>query len=301
MEQIFSLHLFDASGGGEGGATGEAGTAANPVAAEQGRDLSNVKYGKQAEESASAESPAEQPPVDRAKEFERLIKGDYKDEFTKRTQKIIDSRFKETKNLENRIASMQPMLDMLSSKYGVQVNGDDYSSLIKAIEDDDSYYEEEAVEKGMTVEQLKHLKRIERENAELTRAIEKNNQREKAQEIYNKWIQEGEELKQIYPTFDFDVELQNEQFASLIQRGIDVRTAFEVLHKDDILGGAMQFTANQVAQKMANSLASRASRPQENGVSTKPASVTKTDVNSLTKADREEIERRVLRGERITF
>lgn len=89
------------------------------------------------------------------------------------------------------------------------------------------------------------------------------------------------------------------QFTQLIHNGIDAKTAYEVIHKDDLYGGAMQYAAQQTAQKVVNNIQSRASRPVENGVNAQSGIVTKTDPEQFTKADLAEIRRRVARGEKI--
>ena len=276
--------------------------------------LENVVYGKQpeppfaeeategtqdaAEKSKTAEK-AKQTPEQKRAEFERLIQEEYKDEFAQRTQQLIDRRFKETKSLQSQLQALSPVMQLLAEKYGVKPG--DAAGLAKAIEEDSSYYEDEAVEKGVTVEQLKTMKRMERENRALKEAVQKREQQENARRVYADWIQQGEQLKTIYPSFDFEAEARNEQFLSLLKNHIDVRTAYEVVHRDEILGGAMQYTAQQIQQKLVNGIRANTARPVENGLSGQGAVVTKTDVNSLTKQDRDEIERRVLRGERIRF
>ena len=52
-------------------------------------------------------------------EFEELIKGDFKDVFAKRTQSIIDKRFKTAKQTEARLEKLNPLLDGLAKRYGV--------------------------------------------------------------------------------------------------------------------------------------------------------------------------------------
>ena len=80
-----------------------------------------------------------------------------------------------------------------------------------------------------------------------------------------------------------------------------VRTAYEVIHKDEIIPAAMHMTAKTVEQKLTNKIIAGGARPSENGNSSQGASVTKSDVSQLTKADRAEIARRVARGEKISF
>jgi hypothetical protein len=96
-------------------------------------------------------------------------------------------------------------------------------------------------------------------------------------------------------------ELQNPQFQRLIRSGIDVKTAFEVIHKDEIIPAAMQYTAKTVEQKVVNNIRANGMRPSENGVTSKSPVEVKSDVSKLTKADRQEIIRRVRQGEKISF
>ncbi len=232
-------------------------------------------------------------------EFEKLINSDYKDLFTERVQGIIDKRFKETKTLEAQLERLNPVIDILSSKYGV--SSDDIDKLSKAIQDDDSYYEDEAAQKGLTVEQLKKFKKMERENTELKRAHEEFQRRQNADRIYADWIHQSEQIKQIYPAFDLNDEIKNPSFLKLLKSGVDVKAAYQAVHMDDILGGAMQYTAQKIHQQTVNNIKARANRPTENGLSSQTGVVIKNDVSKLTAADRREIARRVQYGEQIKF
>ena len=174
-------------------------------------------------------------------------------------------------------------------------------ALSRAVEEDDAYYEAEAERRGLTVEQMKEMKKLERENDAFRRAQEERERVEHANQVYAGWLREAEEAKQIYPSFDFEAESRNKTFTDLLQSGVAVRTAYEVVHKDDILGGAMQYAAQKAAEKVTNSVQSRAKRPTENGAGAQGASRQVTDVNKLQKDDIYEILRRVEKGEKISF
>jgi hypothetical protein len=105
----------------------------------------------------------------------------------------------------------------------------------------------------------------------------------------------------VYPSFDLRAEMQNPQFVDLLRNNVPVRTAYEVIHKDDIIAGAMQFAAKTAEQKVTNKVIANGARPAENGNSSQGATVVKSDVSQLSKADRQEIIRRVQRGEKIRF
>ena len=285
---------------GSGTAEGTSGVTGTDAASHQGDkdSLADVQYGIQPESAPAAEvQTAAQP--DRNAEFEKLIRGEYKDQYNQRVQDTIQKRLKGTQETVEKFNAMSPMLEMLSRKYGVDAS--DIDALSKAIQEDDAYYEEEAMEMGVSVQQLKEIRRLERENAEFKRMKEEQESQAKASQLVAAWQAQAEQTKSVYPTFDMEAEMQNPQFVNLLRSNVDVRTAFEVLHKDEIIPAAMQYTAQQTKSKIAKSIASGTSRPAENGISSQSAARVKSDVTQLSKEDREEIYRRATRGEKITF
>lgn len=304
---MLSLQIF-ADGGASAGGTGDGGTAqgqgvkagaASQQTGAKGNPLAEVKYGIQQEESAPAAEVQETTTTDPNAEFEKLIKGQYKQQYDQKVQDIIRKRLKGPMETVEKYTALQPVLEILAKKHGVDAG--DIDALTKAIEADDSYFEQEAMELGMSVKQLKELRSAQRENADLRRQIQERQKQENAEKIYSTWMQQAEETKKVYPGFDLRAELGNSKFLDLLNSNIDVRTAYEVLHKDDIIPAAMQFAAKTVESKLANKIASGASRPAENGMNSGSAAVVKSDVSQLTKADRQEIIRRVARGEKIRF
>ena len=287
-----------AEGGAEGTAGAETGAVNSPDAAETGRDLSNVVYGKQDESNVAEKDDSSQETVET---FDDLIKGKYREDFQKKTQSIINRRLagskEQQKQLQEQITSIKPVMDLLAQKYGVN----DPSEIMEALEQDEALYEKESMETGMSVQQVREMKKLQRENESFRQAQAEAERRQNSDKIYANWMEQSEILRETYPNFDFKTEALNDDFNKLLKAGIDVGTAYEVVHKDEILSGAMQYTAQQVRQKTVQNIQARGTRPAENGMHTQPAVQTKTDVNSLTKADREEIERRVRRGEKISF
>ena len=238
--------------------------------------------------------------IDREAEFEKLIKGEYKDLYDARMQDTIQKRLKGQKETVDKYEALAPTLDTLAKKYGVDAS--DIDALNKAIEEDDAYYEEEALEKGVTVEQLKQIRKMERENAELKKLRDEQNAKEAAEKKVAGWMEESKQVKAIYPQFDLRSEMQNSKFIDLLRvPGVDVRTAYELTHKDDIIAGAMQFTAKTVEKKIADKIAANGARPTENGLNSQSASLTKSDVSQLSKEELLDYQRRVMRGEKISF
>ncbi len=306
--QKLDLQLFAEGAGVSGtGAEGTTGvTATNAVSQKKGvksNPLANVVYGKQDDAAQTAdvqnvttEAEAVQPP-DRNAEFEKLIKGDYKDLYDARVQDTIQRRLKGTKETVDKYNALTPTIELLAKKYGVDAN--DVEALNRAIEEDDAYYEEEALERGMTVEQLKEVRKMERENAELRKQMQEKNRRDQQAQQYSQWMEQAKQAKALYPSLDLNTEAKNPQFLRLLNAGVDVGTAYAVIHKDEIMPAAMQYAAKTVEQKLTNKIIANGARPTENGISSQSSAVVKSDVSQYSKADRAEIIRRVQQGDKI--
>ncbi len=107
-----------------------------------------------------------------------------------------------------------------------------------------------------------------------------------------------EELRQVYGGFSWRKEMEDPRFAALIGAGVSPRDAYEVIHREELMGAAMAYAARQAGEKMARSIASGA-RVSENGG--RGAAVSRTDPGGLTSEELSDIRRRVLRGEKIRF
>ena len=184
---------------------------------------------------------------------------------------------------------------------GYGVSPTDVNALTKAIEDDDALYTAEAIEKGITPQQVKAQKKMQREMNALRAEIERRDARDKADEQYMRWVEQAKGVKGVYGNFELREELANPEFARLLNAGIDMKTAFEVIHQDELIPAAMQAAAKAAASQAAKSAAANAARPMENGTSKRSAAHVRSDVNALGNEDIDEVIRRVKRGEKISF
>lgn len=310
---ILDLQLFNDGGAGTGtgdgaASTGETGVAAVPQRKGAKNAAPEIRYGIQegdvqvadAQTTADTESAKTTTQAqDRNAAFEELIKGEYKDLFDARMQDVIQKRLKTTKETVDKYEALSPTLDLLFKKYGVKDG--DVSALSRAIEEDDTFFEEEAMRRNMSVENLREMRKIERENEELRRASKDREARENADRLYSAWMTQTEEAKKVYPGIDLKTELNNPKFVSLLRSNIDVRTAYEVIHKDEIIPAAMQFAVQSAEKQIVNSIASGKRRINENGASAQSPAMVKSDVTQLTRADRENIRKQVAGGARIKF
>ena len=234
---------------------------------------------------------------DRRKAYNDLINGEYKDLDQERFQQVFDRRFKQVKGIEAELAAQKPILDMLRTRYGVE----NVADLQKALTEDTEYWERVAEERGMTVEQYHAVQKLEQENAELRKMKEREIGQAKFRHQIDTWYKEAEAVKELYPSFNFKAEVQNPQFLELLKRGVGVEHAYKVLHFDDLTQNAARVAAQTADAQAQARIKSKASRPSENGTSSKSAVIVKNDVSSLTRAERAEIARRVQRGEKISF
>ena len=310
-----SLCLFDGEGGGaEAPAQGETQAGAGNTRQSKSGALSDVKYGKQpeAETQTEVQSAAETEKVKdvettsdaleaKKKAFRELINGEYKDLYTQETQRMIDRRFKEARENEKRMKAYQPVLDTLMERYGIEDG--DAKRLMEAVDNDHAYWSEAAEAAGMSEDQYKAFRQLKRENAELLRAQQAQQQEALIRAQGEKWFKEAEAMKvnPMYQNFDLSQELQNQEFLSLLQAGTPMEHAYKVMHLDELMANAVQQAAVSTEKKVADSVRAKGSRPSENGTNSNSAFVTKTDPSKLTRVDFEEIERRVARGERISF
>lgn len=320
------LDLFDggaAGGEGTGAAGGETGeTKAGPADAGRGKTGEKVLFGKQPPEitgEAKPEGAGEKLPSDagrakdktgevittsdtleeRRKRFRDLVNGEFKDLYTEDTQRIIDRRFRETKALEERLGRSQPIIDQLMDRYGI-ADGDT-GKLQRALDEDNALWEKAAEEAGMSVEQYKQIQRLRRENKELMAEREERRTREAVDRQTQKWVQEARELRQLYPSFDLATEMQSRQFLSMLKSGVPVRTAYEVVHMEEIKAAVEQSAAKAAEKQVVDGIRAKGMRPPENGTAAQSGFTVKDDVSRLTKRDRAEIARRVARGEKIEF
>lgn len=317
---IFDLQLF-ADGGGAAGGDGGAAAGAEGATGVQAPDagerkqkrvnpLANVKYGVQPQQeeaqgsaaAATDEAANTANQNDGKKSFKDLIKGEYKAEADAWAQEMIRNRFKQNGEMEEKLNAMNPLLEALGKMHNVDPT--DIEQLTNVILDNDSLYEDEAMQRGMSIEALKAVKQMERENEQLKQREQQSIAEQRMRQHFDSLARQGDEVKKLYPSFDLMAEMQNPEFARLTAPGVgvDVRTAYEVVHRDQMRGAEMQFAAQKSAERMANAVRANGMRPVENGMnSQQTASPVKTDPRTLTKADLAEISKRVARGEKIAF
>ncbi len=271
---LFDLQLFAEDGaagtnGQETAAIARPQTGANGTSAPAGRETGTPDAGEHGDAAA-----------ERQARFESLIKGEYKDLYDQRMQDTIQKRLKGSAGIVQKYRALAPALELLGQRYGVDAS--DTEALRRAIQ------EENAPDPGAETE---------------TEAPEQKEtlRQERAKRQLSDWLRQAELTKSRYPSFDLQQEARDPRFRSLLRSGVPLQTAFEVLHQQEILPAAMAYSARRAEERMADSVIAGQLRPAEGAMGGQSPSLSKRDVSRLTRAERDEIDRRVARGEKIRF
>ena len=114
--------------------------------------------------------------------------------------------------------------------------------------------------------------------------------------LHARWAAEEAAMRRSQPDFDLQKELRSPEMRRLMQLpGMRVRDAYRLAHYDENLRTAAQAVEQGVVERIQQ----RAARPTENGIRPGGAATVRPDVASMTRAQREALERRVLHGAQI--
>lgn len=287
---LFNIRAFDGEGGSAAGAGAGAGDGANSAV--------QAAAGTQVQSLVTGDGNGDNTDPNQSMSFDDYVKA-HKDEASKWFQKQFNRRHADYNQLKSKADSAAKVMDVLAAKYGLEAG--DYEGITKAIGGDDSMYEDAAIKAGMTVEQYKRFAEAQAENRRLRDAQRQFEQQQQIQRQMDEWDRQSNNLKQIFPDFDLDTELENPDFERALRSGLSIDRAFYAVHGADITSGAMQYTAQAVRQATAEDLAMRRNRPSENGLSRQASAKVTKDVHSLTRKERAELARRSMNGERIRF
>lgn len=324
MEMKFpwlNLHLFEggaaagAAAGGEGAATTGAGNGTG--AADQskaGETQETVVYGKVQEAAGSENKAAAAPdksgetgkkegadagetPEERKARYEAARK-EFGTEFQAEMQSVINKRFAQSKATEAELAKVNPLLEILGQKYGVE-NSKDVDSILKAVNADGDFWQSIADSMGVDVERAKHFAELEIK-ARAQKSVEDAAAAQKAHDDrVNAVIEQAKSLTAKYPGFDLRAEMSNKQFADLVNRGVDVKTAYESVHFQELMDNAVKSAGQAVETAVTENIKAKGQRPSENGTAARSAVTYKPDPSKWTKEDRAKIAKLVERGQNI--
>ena len=333
--ELFKLNLqllAEGAGGAAGdGAAASTGVSA-PDAGEQGLDLQLPRTSRQQERLRRRASQKREEPIQTAaqtapdaaqedagqtarRSFDDLVKGEYKQDFDKKVQDILHKRFREDDARRERDGKIDQLLCTLGELTGVtadEAGGYDPEALRKALLGNTGIVDAVAMEAGVGSEQYLAQLQMRTENASMRRQLDTMRQTRQQQEqearsrqAFDALQQEAAQLQSIYPQLDFAGLMQDAQAVRTLQAlqaagaNSPVRTVWEAMHRDEILSGVAQAAQQRGMQQVAASVAANGKRPQENGGTPQGGILTGMDVKNLSRQQRQDIRRRVARGEKI--
>ena len=321
--QIFGEGAGDGGGAGTGETSADAGQSAESRLLELGVPAEKIRKRaktaaapevkapavteKPEQQDAAADDPAaeeaateETPPARMS--WEEIMADP---EYNRQMQAVVQSRLRSAKTAEESLAKISPALEVLAGKYHMDPANMDMDALSEAIQNDNQFYEEQAVNMGVDVNTARDIDRKARDDARKQREDAQTLEQQKFQEHFQKLEQQGEAMKSVFPKFDLRTELQNPAFARMTSPGVglSVEDAYYAIHRKEIQTATAQAAAQQTAKKISNSIQSGQRRPAENGAGAQAPSVTTFDYAKATKAQREALKQRIreaaARGEKL--
>lgn len=304
------LQLFaEGDGGGEGAATGveavdpgqqrllELGVPADKIRKRASEAVAKMSKGtakpeqaqerKPTEQVAAAEPTEEKPDAPTRMSWDDIMKDP---EYNKQMQAVVQSRLRSAKGAEEALQKMTPAFEVLARKHGLDPNNIDYEALAKKIDDDEQYYEDKALEMGVSIEEAKKLDQKQRNEVRQQRQEAMTLEQKKIQDHIMGLERQAEELKKVFPKFDLRTELRNPTFARMTapNSGLSLEDAYYAIHRKELQTAAMQATAQATRQQISNAIQANGRRPQENGTSGQAPSVTHFDYSKASPEQRKQ-------------
>lgn len=291
-----NLQLF-AEGGGEGSAPSTAPEGSSTTTGEEvpafipekakGSFKEFMKSDKFKAPDPKQEAPAETTPAPTHVSYADLIKSDeYKEEHKAYMDQTLAKRFKKYEGLEERSNKMKGVLDVVAQKYNLDSNSEDFiEKLTEAVNADDAYVENYAIEHDLSNEEARKQINMQRKLDMFEREKQISEEQRAKDERTNRLYMNAEKVKAVFPQFDLETELSNPKFVELCAAtNEDVMSVYKLIHQDELFAMQTQAMANQLQQKVAQAVTTNASRPQENGLSgQQAAAVVSPDFKSMSR------------------
>lgn len=316
--RFMMLQFFaDGASGGDGG-EGAASTGDN--AADAGRDLEALgvpreyaeRHKQRMDRKRGKAAPAQEAPVETAKpsqpsqEAEAQAANDggsnewdaffSKQENKDKLQQMMAERGKaatEAKNAANKqMEKLSPMLRILGEKYGIKPGDDgsfDLDAISEAVTKDDSYFEDKALEMGVSVDVARKLEQADALEQQQKQAEEKAKRAALLQEHFNRVQEQAKAVQEIIPGFDLNQAMQDPEFVRRTAPGmIPADEAYIGMHYREILKRKAAEITQRSKQAAAANVAAGGSRPRENGSAAMATASATPDLRAMSPQERRE-------------
>lgn len=303
--QFFADGASGGDGAGDGAAAGvDSGDAGRGTLEDLGvpHDKAERFRQRRKERGVKTEEPAKNAPAPEPEKPKPMDWDSFMEipENQQRLQQMMSDRGKKAteakQQAEERMGKLSPVLELLASKYGLEMKDGqvDLDAVVKAVQDDDSYYEQKAEDLGVDVSVARQLEQaaMERRRAEAQARALKEQQAKQEREFqlqqhFYSMQQQSNKLKEMFPDFDLNRELQNPVFLQRTspEGGMSVEDAFYSIHHDEIMQQQAEAIARRAKADVASTIRS-GRHPRENGSSGTAVVSATPNLKQMTKEQR---------------
>lgn len=226
---------------------------------------------------------------DKDAEFEALIENEYKEQFSKKVQKIISKRLREVKILKEEKDKNALFVESLLEKF--KIEDGDTGKLMKMID------ERMAGVNPSDEKKVELIRKLVEENRNLKKRREEEMRGMEVKSRADELKRQAEETKKLYPEFSLEKEIKNPEFVRLLKVGVNVKDAYEVVNIDSIIDR----NSKNAEKKVVDSIRAKSHRPVENGSEGNSGILLSGNASKLTKKQRADLAKRAAKGEKISF
>lgn len=254
--------------------------------------------------------------------FDELIRDDeYKLAFQQKTEDIVKGRVAKLSGYKEAMETMKPMLLDMAAMLGLDTADPDkldYNALVQAYRNDPENYRKAASDRGTDAEAARAAvqnqtdteqlrRRVAQLEGERTESVQKQMQNQMLDQHMRRLRQQEAELQKTVPGFSLAKELNDpvtgKKFKDLTMPGsaLSVMDAYRIIHWDEIERANREAAAKQSMAAVAGSIAAGQQRPRENNPSAGGGSRQYVPFSQRSKAEQQEIIKRVKRGEKVSL
>ena len=332
LNLIVNLHDGDSAGAADGGdGNGENGEATNTEnnnisretreRAERigiGDDLIddyNKAFGNGNQNQNNAEGENNSTDTDgeenSEEEFEKLIKGKYKNAYQNRVQSLVKDRLstkdKQISDMQKKESTGNQIFALIANKYNVQP--DDLDGLLKAVTEDKDLFAA-----GVTTEEARNNFFTQQKTNAQEEELETLRREKAARELDTHLRTIAAETMKEFPNFNLEDEFQNPSFRTALdfiaqQRNeqnektgrndeiYDLTAAYKMAHFDELQKDLVKRSSSAAISAAAQSIQSGARRPTENAVKKSGTTTQRKSVEDMSDAEFDAFYEKVRRGE----
>ncbi len=285
MLNKYDLQMFAEDAGAQ---VGEAAGAETPGVAE-----SAVAVNTDAVQNETPHKEQERVPYE---QIRQMYKDEIEQDYTRRSNR---DAVRQRKNSET-LKELRPLLSRFARQYGKDAG--DVKGIVEAALSDDAYYEQRAMSNGTTPEVERQLDEVSRARDAAQYELAAREEQDQLRDHYKRIQSQIDEVRQVFPDFDLNTEMENPLFKSLCANPyVSLKAAYQTAHFDDITSRAIQNAVQTAEGKVVNRVKSGSGRPAENGASGGAPADVRRDPSKMSREEIREIIERAKRGEIITM